>query len=337
MKAFVVDRRGHGSVQQVEPPVAGPGEAVVEVRRVGICGTDVGLFEADDARIARARMDFPLRIGHEWMGVVVELGDGVDPAWLGRRVVGDTMIGCGECDACRRGHHHVCADRIEVGVRGGWSGAFAERLLMPVASLHPLPDEVSDEAGALVEPAANAVRAVRAALADRVGRVLVIGPGTIGVLCALFAAAAGADVTLLGRREGSAALPRRLGLRVSIDAAAVARETWDAVIDATDAPTMPAFALDVVAPAGRVVLVGVSPTPSLVDSRVSVHKDATIVGVLGGSAGIAEAIEAFATGRVDPVPLIAETIGLADLDGELAGRRAHADGSPPKVVVDPRR
>lgn len=337
MRAFVIDRAGHGAVQDVAAPTPGPGQAVIEVRRVGICGTDVGLYHADDARIRRARTDFPLRIGHEWTGIVVEVGEGVDDAWRGRRVVGDTMIGCGHCVFCGRGQHHVCPDRIEVGVRGGWPGAFAERLLMPVGSLHPLPDTVSDDAGALIEPAANAVRSVRAALAERTGRTLVVGPGAIGVLCALFACAAGADVTVLGRREGSLRLPRDLGLRTSLDGAAVADELWDSVIDATDAPSMPAYALDAVSPGGRVVLVGVSTSPSLVDTRQAVHKDVALIGILGGSAGITEAIAAMADGRVDALPLVGDTIGLADLDDELAGRRQRPDGSPPKVLVDPRR
>jgi threonine dehydrogenase-like Zn-dependent dehydrogenase len=251
-------------------------------------------------------------------------------------VVGDTMIGCGACVFCSRGEHHVCPDRVEVGVRGGWAGAFAEQLRMPVASLHALPEGVSADAAALVEPAANAVRAVRAALHRRVGRVLVIGPGTIGILCAQLAADAGAQVTLLGRREGSLGFPRALGLEAIADASAVAKQHWDAVIDATDAETSPEYGLRVVAPAGHVVLVGVSPTPSLVDTRLAVHKDVTVTGILGGSAGIAEAIELIAGHRLDPEPLIAATIGLDDLDDELSGRRDHGNGAAPKVIVDPR-
>lgn len=337
MKAFLVTSSGRGGVSDVAAPVLIPGMAVIDVSRAGLCGTDVGLFTADDARVRHVKSTWPLRLGHEWAGVVSAVAPGVDPEWVGRRVTGDTMLGCGHCDLCLSGNHHVCEERFEVGVRGGWAGAFAEQLLAPITSLHRLPDGVSDAAGAMVEPGGNSYRAVQAAEVSAGSRVLVLGPGTIGLLCALFARAAGAaEVHLLGRRAESLHLARSLGFEGSTSPSDLPQTPWDSVIDASNSPDMPAFAAEIVRPAGRVVWIGISSGPSLVDSRALVRKDITAVGILGGSAGLGPTIDAYATRAVDPLPLIAETISLDRLESELAGRMSRAATAPPKVQVDPK-
>ena len=111
-------------------------------------------------------------------GTVSAVGPGVDPGWIGRRVMGDTMLGDGVCRRCLRGHQHVCENRQEVGIRGGRPGALADQLAVPAGSLHALADAVDPVLGALVEPGGNALRSARAAHLQRGDRVLVLGPGT---------------------------------------------------------------------------------------------------------------------------------------------------------------
>jgi threonine dehydrogenase-like Zn-dependent dehydrogenase len=130
MRALVIAGPRSARVEEVEAPLAGPGQVVVDVRRAGICGTDVELFTGQLAYFAQGKTGFPLRPGHEWCGVVSALGAGADPGWLGVRVTGDTMLGCGYCARCRTGHGHVCADRHEVGIMG-WAGALAEQVVVP--------------------------------------------------------------------------------------------------------------------------------------------------------------------------------------------------------------
>jgi threonine dehydrogenase-like Zn-dependent dehydrogenase len=336
VKAFVVTAPGEASVEDVAAPEAGPGEVVVDVERVGVCGTDVEIFTGAMEYLHNGQARFPVRIGHEWSGTVASVGEGVPPSWLGLRVTGDTMLGCGACARCAAGRWHVCEDRQEVGIRGGRHGALAEQLSVPAASLHALPGTVCATRGALVEPGGNALRAARAADAGPGVRVLVLGPGTIGLLAAMFAREAGAEVHLLGRTAASLEFARSLGFDGAGSPDDLPPGPFDAVIDASNASALPALAVDVVEPGGRVVYVGLSGTPSLVDTRRLALKDVTAVGVLAGSHGLAGAIDRYAAGAVDPAPLVAATVGLDDVASVLAGRRPAGAGAGPKILVDPR-
>jgi threonine dehydrogenase-like Zn-dependent dehydrogenase len=337
VRAFVLRGPGQGGVEDIPAPVAGPGEAVVDVERVGLCGTDTEFFTGEMAYLHQGHARYPMRPGHEWCGTVRTVGSGVDAAaWVGLRVMGDTMLGCGACRRCRRGHQHVCAERTEVGVRGGRAGALAEQVAVPASSLHVLPDGIDETVGALTEPGANALRAALAARARPGERVLVMGPGTIGSLVALYLRAEGAEVHLMGLRDGPGEFVRSLGFTSVWTRGTLPDLPFDAVVEATNAADLPALALDLVEPAGRVVYIGLAGTPSLIDTRTAALKDVTVTGILSGSGGIDATIEAFAAQRVDPRPLVGATVTLDEVGGVLAGRRPAGAGPGPKIHVDPR-
>ncbi len=349
MRAIVISSPGRAAVHDVAPPIAGPGEVVVSVARAGLCGTDLECFSGDMAYLQDGRATYPLRIGHEWSGAVATVGDGVDPGWIGRRVTGDPMLGCGTCRRCRAGRAYLCDTRSEVGLRGARPGALAEQLAVPVASLHPLPAGVDDVTGALVEPGANAFRAVSAAGLRPGDSVLVIGGGTIGLLAAEFAMAGGAEVHLLTRslrsHDFAVSLFDRPDQTESGDVQVVRPRIWrtrapsmtfDAVIDASDDPAAPALAIDLVEPGRPVVFVGLAGTRSVVDARTITLKDVTAVGILGGSAAFQDVIERYATSAIDPGRIVAATVGLSDVSSVLQGWRPAASGFGPKILVDPR-
>ena len=337
MRAFVLTAPLEGAVEEVPVPRAGPGEVVVDVERVGVCGTDVEFFTGEMAYLHQGHAHFPLRLGHEWAGTVAAVGDGVEPGWVGRRVMGDTMLGDGTCRRCLRGHQHVCEHRQEVGIRGGRDGALAEQVAVPASSLYALPDAVDPVLGALVEPGGNALRAAQAAELRPGDRALVLGPGTIGLLTAMFARAAGAEVHLLGRSGPTLDLARSLGFTRAWTDETLPDSPFDAVIDASNAAHLPARALDLVEPAGRVVYIGLAGSPSRIDTRLLALKDVTAVGILSASPGLAATVEAYASGAVDPRPLVAATVGLEQVADVLAGRRPYGAGLGPKIHVDPRR
>lgn len=332
MRALVIDGPRSARVTDAPVPVPAAGQAVVDVRRAGICGTDAELFTGELPYFAQGKSRFPLRPGHEWCGVVSSVGEGVDGCWLGARVTGDTMLGCGRCARCRAGHGHVCADRAEIGITA-WPGALAEKLRVPVTSLRRLPATIDDRAGALVEPGGNAYRAVAAAHAGPGTRILVCGPGTIGLLAVAFARAAGAEVHVLALDASRRELAARFGALCYWTAAGPPPGTYDAVIDCTSDHAVPAAALARTEPAGRVVYIGVSAAPSRIDTRGLVLGDVTAVGILGASAGLVPAIEHYADGRVVPGDLAAVTVGLGQAADALAGRIGPGPGT--KIHIDP--
>jgi threonine dehydrogenase-like Zn-dependent dehydrogenase len=325
-----------GAVQDVAPPVAVAGQVVVDVHRVGVCGTDVEFFTAEMAYLHLGHASYPMRLGHEWCGTVSEIGAGVDEFWLGRRVTGDTMIGCGHCYRCTSGRHNVCENRLEIGIRGGFPGALAEKLALPASALFTLPDAVDDAAGALVEPGGNALRSVEAAELSAGDRALVLGTGTIGLLTAEFARSRGAQVHLMGNAEPSLDYARELGFAGVWMQSDLPELAWDAVIDASNAEALPALALSLVEPGKRVVYIGLAGTPSLIDTRTMALKDVTAVGILAASAGLAGTIELYAQGALDPRPLVAATVPLDQTAAVLGGWRPGTAGPGPKIQVDPR-
>jgi threonine dehydrogenase-like Zn-dependent dehydrogenase len=339
MRALVVTGPRQAEVQEVPEPVPAPGQLLIDVERVGICGTDIELYTGEMAYHEQGVTHFPLQLGHEWAGRVAGVGSADDEDWIGKRVTGDTMLGCGHCEYCQSGHHHVCPNRFEVGIRDGWPGALAERMLIPTRFAYAIPERVSLTAAALVEPGGNSLRAVRAAAIEPGHRVLVLGSGTIGLLAAQFALAEGALVHVAGVREGSLALARSLGAHQTWQLADLAdghSDEFDAVIDATSLEGMPTLSVRLTKPAGRVVYIGLSSTPSLIDSRDLVLKDVTAVGIRSASPGLAGAIASFASGAVVPDTIVSEVISLEDVPSRLEGHRGENAGPGPKVHVDPR-
>ncbi|MFD5128911.1 zinc-dependent alcohol dehydrogenase [Streptomyces olindensis] len=336
MRAFVLTAPGAYEVQEVPSPVAAPGEAVVDVERVGVCGTDVEFFTGEMAYLHTGHAAYPLRPGHEWSGRVTAVGHGVARSWIGRRVMGDTMLGDGTCRRCIKGRQHLCEKRQEVGVRGDRPGALAERLAVPVTSLHVLPDGVDAVLGALVEPGGNALRAARAADLGPGSRALILGPGTIGLLVAMFARTMGAEVHLMGQTEESLTFARTLGFEHVWREKDLPALRFDGVVDASNAVHLPAAALDLVEPGGRVVYIGLAGEPSRIDTRTLALKDVTAVGILSASPGLDATIRAYADKTVDPRPLVAATVGLGQVGAVLAGERPPNAGPGPKIHVDPR-
>ncbi|MGO2774830.1 MAG: zinc-binding dehydrogenase, partial [Brachybacterium tyrofermentans] len=214
--------------------------------------------------------------------------------------------------------------------------ALAEQLTVPATSLHALPDVLDPAAGAMVEPGGNALRAVQGAGLSPGDRVLVMGPGTIGLLCALFARAAGAEVHVLGLPGPGLEFARALGLENVWTQDTLPDLPLDAIIDAATSPDLLPWALSRVEPGGRLVGIGLADEPSRIDTRDLVLGDITAVGVLSASPALAEAIALYAAGAVDPRPLIAATISLDEVADVLGGTRPHAAGGGPKIHIDPR-
>ena len=336
MKAFVVHSPGQASIEEVDSPLSQPGHVVIDIARAGVCGTDVEFFNGNMAYLETGEAHYPMRLGHEWCGTVSAIGDGVDKKWIGKRVTGDTMLGCQKCKRCLSGLQHLCAHRFEIGIRNGWPGALAEKLLVPVFALHELPDSIDDTIGTLIEPGGNSLRAAQAAQAAPGRKVLVWGSGTIGLLTAQFTIAMGAEVHMVGRNLETLSLARELGVHFTSQVFEEVDGGFDAIIDATNSAAIPAEALSRVEPGGRLVYIGVSGEPSKLDSRSLVLKEVTAIGILSASPGIKATIDFYSRGEVDPRPIVAATVGLSKSADVLSGKKLDGAGIGPKIHIDPR-
>jgi threonine dehydrogenase-like Zn-dependent dehydrogenase len=335
VRAYVIINPKVGAVMQVPEPILKADDLLVQVERAGICGTDVEFFSGDMAYLASGEAHFPLRIGHEWCGRVVAVGESVNSTWIGKLVTGDTMLGCQSCERCRNGYQYLCADRDEVGIRRGFPGALAEQLAIPLFAIHELPDDMDPAIGAMVEPTGNALRAFEATKLKAGERLMIFGPGTIGLLCALIAQSRGVEVHLVGIDEKSLEFAHQFGFSGFHIQNAIPSLTIHSVIDATFGDGIPAIALEMVEPGRSVVLIGIAGTPSLLDSRIVVLKDLKVTGILSASPGLTGAIELLSKKIIDPRPLIAGVVALEDSSEVLSGNRTGVKGNGPKIHIKP--
>jgi (R,R)-butanediol dehydrogenase / meso-butanediol dehydrogenase / diacetyl reductase len=307
-------------IEDVPDPSPGPRDIVLEVRACGICGSDLhtyaqGLF-AEEGQV----------MGHEFAGEVVEVGREVEGIALGDRVTGLPIQPCGDCRQCLEGREHLCETWTRRSIGYGIPGAFAERLWIPEAVLgrnvHKMPDELAFEDAALVEPLAVGVHAVGQADVGHRDVALVLGLGTIGLQVAQVllargvAQVIGADLSPLRRSVAA-----QLGVTaVTGDdlAAAVADAAGlrpvDAVFEATGAPQLVQHALEIVRPAGTVVLIALYEERAELEPTMIVQKELAVRGsAIYTPAEFAEAVELLASGRAKGQPLITHRWGLEDL------------------------
>ncbi|CAN2228011.1 Tdh Threonine dehydrogenase and related Zn-dependent dehydrogenases [Candidatus Nanopelagicaceae bacterium] len=320
---------------EVSEPVVGAHDLLVEVERVGICGTDVEFFTGDMAYLASGEANFPLRIGHEWCGRVIAIGESVDSRWLNKFVTSDTMLGCQKCQRCLSGFQYLCSDRDEVGIRRGFPGALAEKIVIPDFAVLELPDDMDPAIGAMVEPTGNALRAVDATNLQAGERLVIFGPGTIGILCALIAHQRGIEVHIVGVEEKSLHFARQFGFAGVHPLHAIPQLEIHSIIDATFAEGVPALALELIEPGRSIVFIGISGTPSLIDSRTITLKDLKIRGILSASPGLVGAIELLSKKIIDPRPLIAGVVSLDGSSDVLSGNRSGVNHDGPKIHIKP--
>ena len=336
MKAFVVTAPKEFEIQEVSDPVAGPGEIVAKIERVGVCGTDVEFFNGVMPYLHDGQAKLPMRLGHEWSGTVIEVGEGVDKSLLGKKVTSDVMMGCGDCSRCQDGRQHTCANRFELGIRNGFNGAMAEKLLVPARFLHMIPDNFDFELAALVEPAANAWRVADAAKPAPGKQILIWGTGTVGLLTAQFCLAMGADVHMVGIDKKTIELALEIGVTSAGSELKNIPGGYHSVIDATFDSTIPAKLVDIVEPGGRIVLIGVDDHAAPIDSRKLVFKDVTVVGILSGSPGFKESIRYIAEGKIDVKKILGGTVGMSAVGEIFLGNRPAGLGIGPKILINPR-
>jgi threonine dehydrogenase-like Zn-dependent dehydrogenase len=319
-----------------EPPAPMGEEVVVEVAACGICGTDVHIYEwSGGYEFMRAAL--PRTIGHEFAGRVVAKGPLAQGVAIGDRVTCVPFVECGICPACRKGDIHLCpAPRPGIGFLR--DGAFARLVSVPAANCIPLPDVVTDEIGALVEPLTIGRRAVEVAGVAPGDRVAVLGPGPIGQCIALLARRAGAREVVVAGRDDAARLAvlSHLGFERVVDVgdrplgqaitSVAGPEPFDVVFEATGAPPVVPAALALLRRGGVLTCVGILPSAVSIDLTTLVREQKQIRGSHRGNRAIwRDVVMALAAEPTAWKPMITHRLPLArGVEGmELAlGRRA---------------
>ncbi len=282
MKSVVWNGPEKMSVEETPEPTAEPGTVILRPEAAGICGSEI---EGYLGRMGNRTP--PLVMGHEFAGTVVEVGEGVDPEWQGRRVTVNPLLSCGRCPVCRAGLENVCPERTLIGIHH--PGAFAEYVRVPESALFPIPDDLPMNAAALCEPFANGVHAVRLTkIAEPLGHAVVIGAGTIGLMVMQAALLSSIpNVAVVEPHERRRSLAADLGAHAVFESGEEAADTVreatdgigaDAVFDAVGASQTRRLAADLLRPGGAAVFIGLHEDETPIGFHDVVRRQITIRG-----------------------------------------------------------
>ena len=221
MKAFVIEAPGKIKMIETPKPLPGPYDVVSRVMYSGICGTDMGMLSGNISFVKDGRAKYPIRIGHEWSGIVDSVGLEVTKFKTGDRVVSDNWVSCGKCSYCNNGDIYNCPNGRSLGTIKTWDyGSFAEYILIPQRHMFLLDDSISLEQGALIEPATIGMAGVEAINTGKDDAVLVTGTGAVGLSAAALAKAAGAGkVFIAGRKHQKLETGLKNGADIAINMA----------------------------------------------------------------------------------------------------------------------
>lgn len=214
MKIYQAVAPDRGAFAEVPVPVPEGDQVLVQVHYCGVCGTDYALFSGNSSFVEQGQATYPIRLGHEWSGVVAKVGPAVQGLQPGDRVVGDNYVSCGVCPACLRQDYNFCTGRHHVGtINPCWPGAFAEYFLVPQRHVYKIADHLSLKDAALCEPLSVAYGGIRKMNITSDSVVVVVGTGCIGMAAAALARYRGAhQVYMVGRNPYKLSVAEKIGV-----------------------------------------------------------------------------------------------------------------------------
>lgn len=314
MRALILNE-GEVQVTDVPPPEPALGEAVVKVLMAGICNTDLELM--------RGYMNFSGTLGHEFVGVVEHAAN---PHLMGKRVVGEINCVCHQCHYCQLEMPHHCMDRSVLGILNR-DGAFADYVTLPEENLHLVPPSARDDVAVFTEPTAAAFRIPEQVHINDGDRVIVLGDGKLGQLCAQVLLLQTKNLVCVGKHAWKLKLLENLGIATALADEPVIRGA-DVVVDATGSHLGFERALELVRPEGTVVLKTTVAHPTALELSTPVINEVRILGSRCGP--FRPAIEALSLGNVGVRPMVTESYSLDD--GVRALRRA-SEPDAMKVLI----
>ncbi len=299
------------------PQARNPNEALIRIRKAGICSTDLELV--------KGYYPYTGIIGHEFVGDVIEADDA---SWVGQRVVGEINAVCNECEQCLNGRPTHCEHRTVLGIVNR-NGTFAEYTTLPMTNLHRVPDSVPDEMAVFTEPLAAALEIQDQIQVKPTDRVLLVGAGRLGQLIAQTLALTGCDLRVVARHAHQQDLLKKRGIKV-IAEEDVKPWRWDIVVEATGSPNGFSLARQAIHPRGTLVLKSTYKGDMTVNFSSIVVDEINIVGSRCGP--FAPALRLMESRQVDPTVLIDSEFSLRDA---LKAFEHAAETGVLKVLVQP--
>jgi L-iditol 2-dehydrogenase len=334
MRASVMT--GVGTLQIEERPVPSPGphEVLIEVAAVGVCGSDVHYYR--NGRIGDFIVEEPMILGHELSGRIAAVGDGVDAGRVGQRVAVEPQHPCRRCRQCTAGRYNMCPE-MKFYATPPVDGAFCRYVTIGAEMAHPVPDSMSDDAAALLEPLSVAIATMRKAEIAPGSTVLIAGAGPIGVICAQAARAFGAARIVVSdpvpsRRERVLRFGATEVLDPTVNDIAALDPQVDAFIDASGAAPAVVSGIMAVGPAGRVVLVGMGTGDYALPISYIQFMEITVTGVFRYTDTWPAAIHLVSSGAVDLDSLVT---GRYDLEHVADALDSDTEPTSLKSIVMP--
>jgi L-iditol 2-dehydrogenase len=333
MRASVLLRQGVVEMQERPVPTPQPGDVLVRVRAVGVCGSDVHYYE--HGRIGDFVVEQPLVLGHEASGVIAGVGAGVDPSRIGQRVSIEPQRPCRRCRMCKTGHLNLCPD-MQFYATPPVDGAFADYVTAPADFTFPIPDTLSDNAGALMEPFSVGMWAVGKARPEAGSRVLISGAGPIGALTSLAARSAGASEVIVSdpvpfRREQILGFGATDTVDPSADGFDPASLQADAFIECSGATPALLAGLQALRPFGTAVMVGLGAETMPIPVQEVMNKEITLTGIFRYVDTWPSVIAAAQRPDVDLDMLVTSEYALEDAEAALT--TPPGEGSLKTMVV----
>ncbi len=330
MRALIKLGAGPGEmvVGDLPEPAPGPDEIVIRVAACGICGTDLSLYHGSASLVEQMRPIFPLVIGHEFAGEVVELGSQVSGLERGQWVVVNPHLFCGACTACLRGEEEICSNRPIISFHR--PGGAAEYVSVRATNAYPLPADVAASVGALGEPLSVAVHAVERVPPGAAETVLVVGAGPIALLIGIACQEVGCGSLLLSGLAADA--PRlRIAEKLGIDVAVAGPELDDRVRDLTGGAGVDIVyeaggsvaslvaGLTVLRKGGRLSALGIPATAVPVDVAALVLSEKSVIGTRGYTPrSWSRAVAVLTKRRKDLEALVTHRLALEDFEQAMA-------------------
>lgn len=332
-RAAVMPSIGVIEVQEVPRPEPGPMEAVVEIRAVGVCGSDTAYYTL--GRIGDYVVDGPIILGHEAAGAVVEIGAEVRDVAVGDRVAIEPGTPCRGCRECLAGRYHLCPDLVFLATPP-YDGALQETICIDARNLFPMPASMSFEEGALLEPLSVGIWACRRAGLEPGERVLVSGAGPVGLLAAATARALGAGrVVVSDLSEFRLGMAERMGFVPELVGSTGPVKDTDVLLECSGADGALAAGLERLAPHGRAAMVGLPKHDvTLPLARLNVQ-ELSVFTVNRYAHTWPTAISLVSSGRVDVSPLVTHRFRLDQTADALMLAQTVSDSV--KAVIDPQR